>query len=229
MEQPPKTLAVVLHGLYAHGQAPFGLLEAVENFLAQSGLETLRFPWPDSFTPLVVAKTLMDSRRSLFRALADDLDLFLREHIGNESEERDWIVVAHSAGGGVWYQWATHHAGTFVKDFQRPPRIVFTFAAPYQWHEGQRFKVAKNALLKVLGEPNLNPEDIVNALPDSLIVLIAEDDDTLLPTNTDFPSYFQLNELIVQYLVEGATHESICFDQLTLDIIDYHLRDIMLI
>lgn len=223
MSKPHEKAVLILHGLHAEGEDPFNDLRDLETHLSRAGFLSLRFQWPAAHAPRQMARGLMSRSRSVSAELAAHLDLFLRAQIQGRFEDRRWIVLAHSAGGGIWFRWMTEHAAAFQHAGLSLPSQAFLLASPYRWEEGQYFQLEAGRL-PVRGEASLDPYQLADILPERLIILLAENDATLPPSNTLFPEDLVVQRRISQYLIEHADHRSICKDPLTQRLIDHHLQ-----
>src|SRR5579884_2657628 len=119
---------VLLHGLPAEADAFTDLLVLEQDFV-RAGYEPLRFTWPPGFQPL---RALRSRTRSFAAELAAALDRYLRTTVCSQFADHEWVVVAHSGGGTVYYYWLTHFSAQFQRDCQTLPWRAFIFASPYR-------------------------------------------------------------------------------------------------
>lgn len=197
-----------MHGLHETNDDPFVDLLSLEQDLVRAGRVVLRFDWPSEFSPRWAPREIIDPNRSLSGALAPHLDSFLRRAVAGSYQTGEWIVVAHSAGGNLWYRWLLDHAVAFQSEGASLPDVAFVFAAPYRWLQ-QRI-VLPNGLSIPAREPDLDPHAIAAALPGRLVVVAAERDATVPADHALFPEALVQRGEVVQHTIEGTDHRSVC-------------------
>jgi hypothetical protein len=213
---PPS--ALLLHGLHDATTDPFADLSMLEQDLIGMGLVPLRFPWPQGFNSV---RALMDRRRSFSAELAAALDAYLRQEVGGRYGDGDWIVVAHSGSGLVWYRWLLEYGPAFRQTYGSLPRSTVIIAAPYQCML-QRIELPTRRI--PVAEPAPDPHAIAGALPNRLVVVITQNDRTALAQDTTFPGDLVRAGQIRQYRIVGTGHRDVCHDARVRRLVAHHAR-----
>lgn len=199
---------VLIHGLSQQNEDPLEVFDRIkqeiQQILPQPNIKY--FTWKD----LVVNAPKQLARGQLLKNLLPEFRSFLNEIDLNTNI----VVIAYSAGGFLFYRWLADSQTTqAVID-----RIAFAFmiGAPHQCPEGfvtlERDKRKLNVGERSLTKPEV--EKILEFAGDKLKIYWGDNDDTIKPSNAQFPPY-QMKDLsavssVDNVLVLGATHLSIC-------------------
>lgn len=125
------------------------------------------------------------------------------------------VLIAYSAGALIVYKWLATRAT--LADVQRFAAIV-CLAGPYRFFQPvQTIGFAHKPGFTIdVQEDSIDPTLIARYLrPWQLIVLLAGEDETVLPANASFQPA-QIPNLIDEHVIYGAEHHTICSHAATL-------------
>lgn len=218
---------VLLHGLPQNAGDPFAPLISLQNKLASLIPAQNIFPyyWAQAFGKDLNSLVI---RGQLGLALAPNFHRQLKAYQDDHPLLQRWVIGNYSSGGWGFYQWLIgwNEAGQFI----RPPQeqlakivFAFTIASPYR-NIHDTFQLAGKP--RTARKWETDAEHIARALPPgTLHIIFSPDDTTVWPDNAQLSAFSQAARglvdahLVFEEPIPGATHDSILYDQRTIDYI----------
>lgn len=207
-----------IHGLPTIGVDPRDQLGGIR-------LALLEFPRLSlGFRDIAWASATFDDMKNWIRRLKEGA--FSRFHAAQFAQQLVFgsgnkiVVIAFSAGGFIFYRWLTEFADPNLD------LSAVMISSPLRCDEGVfHFEDDPKQRDYLFNDPRIDAGDIANRLrPGSLTVLIAENDGTVLPHNAMFPPHLVESGAVVQHMISGTTHRTVCNDRVTHHFILDHIR-----
>ena len=199
-------VVVDVHGLPRTGVEPTEQLAAVR--LAFEPFPGIRnrfatWKWADA-TYREVARVLQLLKRGRFASTFAPQLADMVQSLGGQRR----AFICYSGGGTIFYRWLLNQKTS-------PDELcAVLIAAPHQCREG--FIVFEGDVHQVhylVNEPALDPRVIAQRFaPGRLLVLLAENDGTILRHNAEFPQDLVEPGHVRQVTIPGASHSTICGD-----------------
>lgn len=216
---PTTPRALLLHGLFrGQEEASFEIFQGITDYLTSIGMEIDCFYWGPTIEEWVdVLRALKSRDDSFFETMAKALEAYLEKLFSIHGVDTRWIVVAHSAGGGIWYRWLKDCAQEFFDKYGMSPECVIAIASPYNWDRkkmegrGQRISFGAGAEITIRAEWPIEAEIIVSKSPGKLLVILAENDITTPVQMTGFDDrWVQSGDVEQPVPIMGTDHNTVC-------------------
>ena len=239
-------LIILIHGLppavrerdVAWGSNPPFELASIEPQLRSIG-PVWAFPWGRETGPIATRRLLTTG--NFGKTLANRFNDELQDRIRGFGVDEKLLVVAYSLGALIFYRWVSdpeanpHHKARVA--------LGVTIAAPYQCETGswdiEPLEGDEKRAIKDVREPRIEPADVLRNLPNNTLkILLAEEDGTILPYDSSFRKDLfpvRLRHLeedlsalrlrlhrfrpVREVRIKGTCHRDICDDQKTLEYI----------
>jgi pimeloyl-ACP methyl ester carboxylesterase len=213
---------LVLHGLLADGDTAESQLRAMVTRIRElSGIGNVVTAdwWPSS--PLEPLQLIIDGR--LGRRFWNATRVEVERQLTREDRHRTWVVVAYSAGGWIFYDWACRAPAAP----KARVAAAFVIGAPWQVIWDYRYATfASGRHREIQSWVDLPADDIVKGLGGPIHTIFSNDDELVHWQNAAFPEVQVAAGAVVPFSLDGPTHRSLVVND---DILGYVVEQIRLV